>query len=681
MNYDELRIIDFSKGIKSSEVMHNDRALQEQIDRERLAIAGSGVNYGLTMELDGFKLKITDGSVVDIDGQERYIVGGTFDIELPKLINRKQVLFATEGGIITLDDTPYAETRTEPSQFTENADDIGITLYYEDNPSSILNISSIAGKTLYTNATSASRSVVVNYSTAYDRIDTVYINEKYKLAICNGTDSTTPSSYIPEDSRYVLGFVKVNSMYYDDNVHHSTARASIEQYLSNRRTVYTDSSNNLYLCGTPFESLIQIYLREPANPTEGMIWYDMASNKLHIWRQSDNFAFTDTVTYQSSDVDNKQLFTTSVGYMEDQLHVYIQSRKDDGTKAWYKLSDTELEYQTDLRESEKGITESKEFKIIKKLVTGTKVKYVINKYDGGYCWVPVNDTSYVSASECKMWTSNENKDNLVEYVTGLNLNEMVSERKDHDLQTFLFKQDELHLRFTPYKNELAIMINQTPLHRDQFIEITIDDIMSNETLIKMATSHYGYTIEQLENLKNDGRNIGLGFKLLNPLDYPGFIEVNITHRVNVSMLRNKFQRSACFSKTNTIVYDQESTNLNYEIKDKNIIISTLIPYEYGEEQLEVYVDGIRLKKSAITEIVSYGNSSIGASCKKFSLNIAEIGLLKGSEITYKITTNVYSYDHVKSAMEEQQFDLINQVVSLQSAVEKLQRQIQEIQGI
>lgn len=51
MNYNQLKTIDFSQGIRSSEVMHNDRALQEQIERERLAIAGYGVNFGLDLSL------------------------------------------------------------------------------------------------------------------------------------------------------------------------------------------------------------------------------------------------------------------------------------------------------------------------------------------------------------------------------------------------------------------------------------------------------------------------------------------------------------------------------------------------------------------------------------------------------------------------------------------------------
>ena len=71
----KLKLIDFSKGIKSAEVMYNDTVLQEQINRERLSIAGTGINSGFDMKLDNFTLTITDGTLVDNTGSEEYIDG------------------------------------------------------------------------------------------------------------------------------------------------------------------------------------------------------------------------------------------------------------------------------------------------------------------------------------------------------------------------------------------------------------------------------------------------------------------------------------------------------------------------------------------------------------------------------------------------------------------------------
>ena len=60
MDYNSLKIIDFSRGIKSDEVIHNDYSLQNQINRERLSTAGSGVNYGLEIKLDEFEVNISN---------------------------------------------------------------------------------------------------------------------------------------------------------------------------------------------------------------------------------------------------------------------------------------------------------------------------------------------------------------------------------------------------------------------------------------------------------------------------------------------------------------------------------------------------------------------------------------------------------------------------------------------
>ena len=680
MTYKQLKLIDFSQGIKSSEVMHNDQALQEQIERERLAIAGSGVNFGLELDLiEEFKLRVTSGTIVDKNGVERYIKGNDFNIELPNLIMRKQRLFSKNNGVIELDDVPYSDSRTEPSQFASSSDLWGIDIVYEDSPATLLGVSSIKDKTIYTDAIDSRRAVIVTYNTAYDRIDTVYINDQYELKISAGIDSTTASAYIPEDCRYVLGFVKVVSEFFDENKGHTIAKASIIKEFNNRRTVYTDSNNNLYLCGVPFESLLRIYFEEPKEPKEGMLWYDMDTNKLKIWRRTDFFMFTDIITYTSIDPNNPQKFPTSVGYFKNQLSVYIEQRATAGDKVWTKLTDDQIEYYTDLPDSDKGSKESKEFRIVPRLVSNTRIKYTIDRYDDSYYWVPVNDTSYMSAFEYKIWGPSENGKELLDYKPGLNLGEMAIDRPGHDLQHFIFKADELHLRFTPNKNELNIIIDQIPLHRDQFVELTLESILNNRELTEMAINHYGYTTEYLQELRETYQDVGLGFKFVNGLDHPSFIEVDVQHRVNDSILKNKLQRNAAFSKSQTLVYKSNSGVSPYVVRNDDLIINTVIPYRYNEEQLDVYVDGKKIKGELITEITN-GTQLRGAMCKSFSINTKEVGLIDGSEIIYKITTNVYSYDHVESAMAEAQQELQNKVSELESAVSLLRSQMDALLG-
>lgn len=671
MNYKKMKVIDFSQGIKSTEVMNNDLALQQQIETERLSIAGYGINYGLDLTLsDDFNLIVGDGTIVDKQGIESYIEGATFSINKPNLITRKQRVLPTNKGQITLNDIPYSDRSTCPSEYEEKSY-WGIEAYYEDDISTNLNISAISGNTIYTNAKDENRFVIVKYNTAYDRIDTVYIDNNYKVNIKTGIDSTTASSYIPNNCNYVLGFIKIVSKHYLQDSQKYAAKASIIKEFSNRRTVYTDINNNLYLCGIAFDSLLKIYFDEPSSPKEGMFWYDMTTNKLKVWRRTDNFVFTNTMKYTIINPNDKQKFKTSVGYKKSQLSVFIEERNHLGDKVWTKLNDNQLEYYTDLDETKKDKDESKEFRIIPKLVSNTNIKYTINRYDDSYYWVPINDTSYISVNECKMWAPNSDNTNLVEYLAGLNIEDMIEERPNHDLTHFIFKADQINLRFTPYKNEMSLMIDQIPLHRDQFIELTVEDILNNDELTQIAIDNYGWTNELLQDIKDNNLEVGIGFKLLNSLDRPAFIEVNIQHRVNDSILKNKLQRSASFAKSETIIYDK-----SIHLKDNIATFKTTIPYRCNEQQLDVYINGIRVKDELIIENTLMNTR--GSMCNSFSIDTTKIDLTNNSEITYKIVTNIYSYDHIQSVVEQTQETLINKIADLEYKIEKLNTKIDNL---
>ena len=126
----KLKLIDFSKGIKSAEVMYNDTVLQEQINRERLSIAGTGINSGFDMKLDNFTLTITDGTLVDNTGSEEYIDGKIIEIEKPKLILQTEKVYSDNNGRIVLSDVPYADNRMQPEEY--NVSIRNITIYYAD---------------------------------------------------------------------------------------------------------------------------------------------------------------------------------------------------------------------------------------------------------------------------------------------------------------------------------------------------------------------------------------------------------------------------------------------------------------------------------------------------------------------------------------------------------------------
>lgn len=681
MEYKNLQLIDFSQGIKSSQVMHNDLVLQEQIERERLSIAGYGINYGLNITLqDTFKAKVDTGTLVNNDGKEIMIKGKEFEIEKPKIITRSQRVFSKDNGVITLEEIPYSSDRTAPSQYV-NKMYWGIEVYYEDSPMIAIDVTGINGNTIYTGALDTVRPLIVTYNIAYDRVDTIYINKDNNISIVSGISSTTPSTYIPEDFKCILGFIKTSNKVYDEEKDIFTAKTFVIKEFNNRRTVYTDDENNLYLCGIPFESLLKIYFAEPKNPKEGTVWYDMTTNKMKIWRRTDNFVFSDIYTYTSSDPNNKQLFKTSVGYYDTQLNVYVQNfqTQDKVQDIWRKLKKEEIEFYTDLKDSEKGTAESLEFRIIPKLLKGAKVKYTINRYDESYYWVPVNDTSFIQVNECKMWCPNEDNTNLLNFENGLNLNEMTSERENHDLKHFIFNAKDMHLRFTPCKNELSILINQIPLHKDQFVELTVSDILNSDELTNMAILNYGYTIDTLQQIKDECLDVGVGFKFVNVLDEPAFIEVNIQHRVNDSILKNKFQRSATFSKSESIVWS-DSHNLTTSEDNRAVaIFDTCVPYRFGEEQIEVYINGLKISKNNILEIST--TKMIGSMCKSFGIYADEVSIKYLDVIEYKIVSTIYSYDHVVSAIKDSNAEVFTALEAALRRIEVLEEKIKVIEGV
>ena len=72
-----LKIIDFSNGIRSEEIQENFNILQDEINRERINIGGTGIASGLEITpiitSDRFAIKVSASSIVTNDGEEIYI--------------------------------------------------------------------------------------------------------------------------------------------------------------------------------------------------------------------------------------------------------------------------------------------------------------------------------------------------------------------------------------------------------------------------------------------------------------------------------------------------------------------------------------------------------------------------------------------------------------------------------
>lgn len=205
-------------------------------------------------------------------------------------------------------------------------------------------------------------------------------------------------------------------------------------------------------------------------------------------------------------------------------------------------------------------------------------------------WISVNDMSFAPIKQCKIWTPAMLETN-------------------HNLQEFIFDPEEdLNMFFAPGLNCLEIIVDQIPLHSDQF-----EEIISNDD--------------------DEYVNKGIGFRLSEPLDRPGFVEARVTHYVNYSNYATRFQKTNTFSVSSTVIYDESM----------NGRINTDYKYRYQECQLDVFINGSKIESSNIIEGTDLTNPVRGQLSQQFGI---PSNTQNGSVIEYKITSTIYSYDHI-----------------------------------
>lgn len=228
----------------------------------------------------------------------------------------------------------------------------------------------------------------------------------------------------------------------------------------------------------------------------------------------------------------------------------------------------------------------------------TNCLYIWREQDGYSSWVLINDLSNALMKEVKFWYPDD---------------------FPADKQTFLFNEDEMNLFYQPGTNALDIIIANVPLMQDQFEEIVMTD-------------------------KIDYMSRGIGFKLKDPLDHEDVVQCIVHQNVRNGVLQNIFQRAAIFTNENYTIYSNSNTEKVFE---------TDIAYAVNEEQLEVFIDGKRLRRNA--EFVEMKDEVIPASkndkdilSRHYKITIP---LEEGMIITYKITKHIWNYDQVDLHMK------------------------------
>ena len=236
----------------------------------------------------------------------------------------------------------------------------------------------------------------------------------------------------------------------------------------------------------------------------------------------------------------------------------------------------------------------------------TNELYVWRKINGVYGWVNVNDHSTIMVRDNYMFSPG-------------------NENYPEDNKTFYFPEDRMDLSYVPGQNSLDIIIDNAPLMRDQFEEITRPDPSGKDYLAE-----------------------GIGFKLVEPLDRATHVDVIVNHQVKSRPVNETFQRAAIFVNENHMIYSADNINKIFETDEE---------YTIGEDQLEVYVDGLRLVKNVdfvemsdeTTDATAVDRKNKNVMSKYFRIIMS---LNEGETVAYKISKHVWNYDQLSLIMRE-----------------------------
>lgn len=231
--------------------------------------------------------------------------------------------------------------------------------------------------------------------------------------------------------------------------------------------------------------------------------------------------------------------------------------------------------------------------------------YIYKMYEGIYQWIAVNDHSTMTIRDFFMFIPGEKNYPL-------------------DSQTFIFPEDRLDLHFVPDTNALEIVIDNAPLMADQFEEIKKE----NEGKVFLSQ--------------------GRGFKLKDPLDRDTYVQVIVNHQVKSNLNKETFQRAAIFVDENYMIYSTNNVNKIFETNEY---------YTAGEDQLEVFLNGIRLTpredfiemKNQTDECTQEELDARKTVTRYFKLT-SNPQLNAGDKVTYKISKYVWNYDQLSLLM-------------------------------
>ena len=673
-----MHIIDFSDGIRSEEIQENFELLDAQIKRTRLSIGGSGIASGLDITPivndNQFAIRISAASIIDNDGNEIYVNEQVIDIERPKLSKHKEYLSADVNNQVRVSEIPYMLNRICPVQYGDSLSNLysGIDVHYQNSSmiDDYIRVRAVNGKVITLTGLTR-RDIVVEYYSTAKRIDTIYLNKDNKVCVeTSSITSTTPSAILPENFNYLIAYVLIDAHYMDGPDDTPHADIVLKKDLRKVRNIYTDENGVLYLNGVPFNDLHLITTVEPADPQPNQLWLN--DGVLYVWQAVDEYTYKRNIEITSAyDFTGYHDIETNISYMvnANQLKVYINAMQLQKTEYDELFGGIPTSIQ-DLPAN----TYSDMFRIYKDFVVGDVITYTITFNESGYRWVPVNKESYVRTKEHKVY----GVDNVWPNGNYWTSSQAIALGEDEDgypykYSYFIFDANhDKRILFSPDNNEVDVMINQLPLHKDQYSEIMLDMLESLPDSVRQAIrDNYGWDNPTIHRMNELYDNIGIGIMLNHPLDSiygeglfdehnnmideeELYVELIINRACSSYNNKRKLQRNS------TYIYDQAFTV--GKTSDATVNLSDM-SYRYNENQLEVYVNGSRLVKnkdfiegtdldddlSDLSDMLRYR----GAESKQFKITRP---LQLGDVVNYKIISSFYSYDHINSLIDKLETD-------------------------
>ena len=259
----KLNKLDFSPGIRASEINENFELLKRWIDEERLRVSGWGLveGFNLTKDLDNFTITVGSGVIIDKKGAQIEILGKIFDgYDLnfeyglrPEPKNIDETVTADENGVLHLQYPIYSEDNTRPDFFYK-------IVYYESgrlpndltiideatmNPLTRNDVDTVKADEIKLMPGFEGKWIIVRYKYANDRIDGIFLNKKsledgsipvFRYEI--GQETDTPLCH---EDEYIIGYA-----YW-----HVDKAIDVEFITQDRsyRQVYVDEKGDLYLMG------------------------------------------------------------------------------------------------------------------------------------------------------------------------------------------------------------------------------------------------------------------------------------------------------------------------------------------------------------------------------------------------------------------------------------------------